>query len=522
MKSCSSIFNDVIGPVMTGPSSSHTAGCARIGRMTRLLYGRDISRAEIIFDEQGSYVSTYIGQGSNYGFAGGLMGFAPEDYRLKDAITLAHDEGREFVFKKADINAGHPNEARINILEENGELAMTVLTRSVGGGMFEIIEMDGFLVDIKGDRESVFIAADRSAAEEIASLFCHVPIKTETKDNTVLFTIDDVKKLSDTSIEEAEKNTGVRYVRRAEIILPAAVREKPNPPFINAGEAMCYAAEHNCSLWELAVHYETGVVDITPEGIFEKGYGILRAMRKSSAIYKPEEVPTTGFLGPQAYSMAEKMKKRKIADAGILNRGMLWAVAVMENNCIHNIVVAAPTAGSCGVIPAAIVAAGEDMGLSDEQIVKGLLVSGLVGAFIANQATFGAEVAACQAENGAASAMAAAGVAQLLEASVEEGFNAASIAMQNLLGLICDPVGGLTETPCISRNVAALSNAVMSANMALCGFDGFIPLDEVIQTMMTVGKMLPREFRCTCEGGLCSTPTAERIDAELKLKRETL
>ena len=151
------------------------------------------------------------------------------------------------------------------------------------------------------------------------------------------------------------------------------------------------------------------------------------------------------------------------------------------------------------------------MGCSDEEIIKGLLAAGLSGAFIANQATFGAEVAGCQAENGAASAMAAAGVVELLGGSVEQGFAAASLALQNMLGLICDPVGGLTEIPCISRNVAAMSNAVMAANMVMLGFDPVIPYDETIRTMYEVGRQLPSALRCTCEGGLCVTKTAKEI-----------
>ena len=149
-------------------------------------------------------------------------------------------------------------------------------------------------------------------------------------------------------------------------------------------------------------------------------------------------------------------------------------------------------------------------------MVKGLLASGLAGAFIANQASFGAEVAACQAENGSASAMAAAGIVQLLGGNVEQGFKAASLALQNMLGLVCDPVGGLTEIPCISRNIIAMSNAVQSANMVMLGFDPVIPLDETILSMYEVGQMLPAELRCTCKGGLCNTETAKCVVANLK------
>ncbi len=518
----SSIFNDVIGPVMTGPSSSHTAGCARIGRMTRLLYGGEIKKAEIIFDMNSSYISTYIGQGSNYGFVGGLLGFSPEDIRLKDAIRFAEDRDIEVTFSKADLRAGHPNEARINILNDKDEVEMTVLTRSTGGGMFEIIEMDGFPVRIKGEEKILFIAAEAGAVKEVEALLGSNSYEVEVKRERILYSVSNPMGFEGECIEKIKKVHGISFVRTAEVLLPVAVKKDAAPPFVNAGRALAYSVEKKSSLWELAIEYECSVGDITPEGVMEKMFGILDAMRRSAQVHYPDDVPKTGFLGPQAYAMQQKMKKRKLADAGLLNKSMLWAVAVMENNAAHNVVVAAPTAGSCGVIPASVVALGEEMGLCDDDIVKALLASGLVGAFIANQATFGAEVAACQAENGAASAMAAAGVVQLMGGTVEEGFAAASVALQNLLGLICDPVGGLTEIPCINRNVAAAANAVMSANMALCGYDAFIPLDETIQTMMEVGKMLPRELRCTCEGGLCACPTGKSVDEALKKQRQSL
>jgi L-serine dehydratase len=169
-------------------------------------------------------------------------------------------------------------------------------------------------------------------------------------------------------------------------------------------------------------------------------------------------------------------------------------------------------------LPGAVLAVGEEMGLPDSEIAKAMLASGLVGVFIANQATFGAEVAGCQAENGSGSAMAAAGIVELLGGSAEDGFKAASLAMQNLLGLVCDPIACLAEIPCVNRNTVAAYNAVASAHMVLCGFDPVIPLDETIMAMLSVGRMLPRELRCTGLGGLCLTDTAKRIEAELVRK----
>ncbi|HHW03739.1 MAG TPA: hypothetical protein GXX35_13200 [Thermoanaerobacterales bacterium] len=160
------------------------------------------------------------------------------------------------------------------------------------------------------------------------------------------------------------------------------------------------------------------------------------------------------------------------------------------------------------------------MGLGDDEKAKALLAAGGIGVLIAEQATFAAEVCGCQAECGAASAMAAAGVVQLAGGTAEQGVAAASIALQNLLYLICDPVAELVEVPCLGKNVMAAVNAVASANMALAGVYPVIPLDEVIQAMYQVGKMLPRDLRCTGLGGLAVTTTGQEIKRRLSSAKQ--
>lgn len=245
-------------------------------------------------------------------------------------------------------------------------------------------------------------------------------------------------------------------------------------------------------------------------------------MEASTIAPDPNFTPVYGFLPYSCRNMEQNVGRTRQIDAGLLTGAMQAAIAVMENSCAHHIVAAAPTAGSSGVIPAAVVYAGTQMGLPKEELDRALLTAGLVCVFIANQATFGAEVGGCQAENGSASAMAAAGVVQLLGGTAEQALAAASLALQNMLGLVCDPIAGLTEIPCISRNVAAMSNAVLSANMVLLGFDPVIPLDETICAMGRIGADMPAELRCTCRGGLCRTPTGCRLDAQVSAARPSL
>lgn len=533
-----SIFNDVLGPVMAGPSSSHSAGCARIGRMTRLLAGREIKKAVVVYDSQGSYPSTCVGQGSNFGFTGGLLGFANDDPRMKDSIEIAKEMGVDISFTEETLSARHPNEARIDVYDENGEVELSVLTLSVGGGMFQIVEMDGYPVYMDGSRAQLYVRCEAEVMESLEEKLkqraaCVTRIGTlveltqyrgaAERDRSVFLCAEQFKGEDlHAAAAELEKEPGVRYVRVAEVVLPIPMKPENDAAFSTAEEALRYMDLHAAMaeeektrekdspcMWELAVEYECSIGNVTPEEVWKQAAHTLQVMRNAAVPPNPETTQQFGFLPYRCADM--KKQEMKLVNTGYLHKAMFYALAVMENSCAHNIVTASPTAGSSGVVPAAVVAVGEEMGCSDEKIIKGLLAAGLSGAFIANQATFGAEVAGCQAENGAASAMAAAGVVELLGGSVEQGFAAASLALQNMLGLICDPVGGLTEIPCISRNVAAMSNAVMAANMVMLGFDPVIPYDETIRTMYEVGKQLPSALRCTCEGGLCVTKTAKEI-----------
>ena len=180
------------------------------------------------------------------------------------------------------------------------------------------------------------------------------------------------------------------------------------------------------------------------------------------------------------------------------------------------VIVAAPTAGSCGGLPGACLGAASSMGLSLDEMTQAMLAAGIVGIFIAAHATFAAEVGGCQAECGAGSGMAAAALITLAKGTVTQATNAASMALQNILGMVCDPVANRVEVPCLGKNVLAASNALACANMALADYDVVIPLDEVIDAMNLVGQSIPSELRCTALGGLSVTKTSKEIEKRLQ------
>ena len=199
------------------------------------------------------------------------------------------------------------------------------------------------------------------------------------------------------------------------------------------------------------------------------------------------------------------MESGRLLDAGVLNRIILYVTALMETKSAMGVIVAAPTAGACGALPGACIGAADAMGLGLDEMTRAMLAAGLIGVLIAARSTFAAEVCGCQAECGAGSGMAAAALVTLAGGTTGQAVAAASMALQNVLGLVCDPVANRVEVPCLGRNVMAASNALACANMALAGYDPVIPLDEVIEAMDRVGRSLPRELRCTALGGLSTT-----------------
>ena len=298
-------------------------------------------------------------------------------------------------------------------------------------------------------------------------------------------------------------------------MLPVLSRKDLSVPFITCAEMVAYNADKELDLWELALHYESVRGNLTHQQVLHKMEDLVRIIQGSIQQGIEGTEYADRILGPQSGAFKAEMEGGRLLDGGILNQMILYITALMEVKSAMGVIVAAPTAGACGGLPGACIGAASAMSLSADEMVRAMLAAGLIGVFVAARATFAAEVAGCQAECGAGSAMAAAALVTLAHGTTEQAVSAASMALQNVLGLICDPVANRVEVPCLGRNVMAAGNALVCANMALAGFDAVIPLDEVIETMLRVGKSLPSALRCTALGGLSITETSREIEKSL-------
>jgi len=303
----------------------------------------------------------------------------------------------------------------------------------------------------------------------------------------------------------------ILYIRQLDPVMPVVSVKDCCIPYNTASKMLSYWEKKGGEIWELAALYESRRGKLTQAKIFSKMRKIFNILKSSIETGLKGTSYEDRILGPQAWLVEKANREEKLIPGGVLNHIISFTMAMMEVKSSMGLIVAAPTAGSCGAVPGAIMGTAHYMNLDDDKIIKAMLTAGIIGVFISEQATFSAEVCGCQAECGAASAMAAAGLIQLMGGNVKQGIDAASIALQNMLGLICDPVANRVEVPCLGKNVMAATNALTSANMVIAGVDAVIPLDETIQAMYDVGIQLPSSLRCTARGGLSITNTARKI-----------
>lgn len=285
-------------------------------------------------------------------------------------------------------------------------------------------------------------------------------------------------------------------------------------------ELFAGAAAHRLDLAEFILRQQVLTTSLTYQQLKDQMEQNLIVMEEAIAKgLDPNVSSLTGLVQSQAQDILQKAKNNELLCGELMGKVIAYANGVSVLNAAMGRIVAAPTAGSCGILPAVLVAAAEKLEVDRSKTLDALIVAAAIGLVVSKRATLAGAAGGCQAECGVASAMAAGALVYMRDGSYQQIDSAISISLKNMLGLACDPVGGLVEIPCIKRNSTSAAHAVIAADMAFCGLESIIPADEVIDAMADVGRRMPIELKETARGGLAITPTGKRISARFSPKQ---
>lgn len=286
--------------------------------------------------------------------------------------------------------------------------------------------------------------------------------------------------------------------------------------FNNADELLEICKKNNKTISEVVIEKEMKHKDISYDQLMNKMNETVAVMKNSatSALDK-SIISISGLTGGDSKKVENYKNSGKSITGDFLISAMAKALSTSEVNASMGRIVAAPTAGAAGIVPAALLATKEKLDLSDKEVISALFTAAGIGEIVAKNATISGAEGGCQAECGVAAAMAAGAIVEMAGGSPEEVFHAASFSIVNIMGLVCDPIGGLVEYPCALRNASGVVNAMISADLALAGVKSLVPFDEVVDAMYRVGKMLPTALKETALGGVATTPTGQALKKKL-------
>jgi len=502
-----SIFNDVLGPIMRGPSSSHTAGAYRIGLLIRDLLGGDPTTVRVTFDPEGSMAPTWKPLGVDLAFTSGIMGWSMLDEGYFTSVDRAGEAGASVTFEIAPLKeTDHPNGMRIEAAAEGGR-QLLVVAEAVGGGGIRIVGLDGWPVDLNGT--SYVVLAEVEVGEEaVAAVLLPGADRIEHEDSVLLIT--DSAEMPDSDLISSLRGlTGVSAVWSAAPVF--FVRRGPTL-FESAEELVDLAEQRGLSLGGIALVYESELLGLTEREVEDEMLRRFEVMENSVAAGLDHEQSDMLLIQPSAADVLAAESRGGVAIGGIHTRAAARALAVMHHCNSRGVICAAPTGGSAGTLPGVILSLVEELDLDPHRTALALFAASAVGLIVARRATFSAEIAGCQVEIGVAGAMAAAAVVEAAGGSPRQAVDAAAISLQNTMGSPCDPVAGACEIPCHTRNAVAASSSFTCADLILGGYVNPIPLDESIDASYAVGRALPAELRCTAKGGCAVTPSALSLE----------
>ena len=512
-----SIFNDVIGPVMRGPSSSHTAASWRIATICLEMLQEPLKSAVIDFDKNGAWAPNYREQGTTLGIDGGLLGLEMTDNLMKKTEEVAAERGILINYKIDSFKTKHVNTVRLNLEGINGK-HVKALAASLGGGAFEIQELNGFEVSIRGDYYELMLFLEEGM-DPYESIKIALPdlkvINKSVYNGQVLINVKFSENLSKNTLTMLKEKFSVSEVVLLKPVLPIIAGNEKKVPFTTVDSLIKYSVEHHFDLGKLGLIYEQSQSGLPTNEVNAIMVSHVNIINKSIETGLQGTVYKDRILPQQSHLIDKGAKAGKILKNSIVNEIIKNVSAIMESKSAMEVVVANPTAGSCGAVGGVLKAVADELEASEEALIQAYFAAGLVGAYFANGPGFSAEEHGCQVECGASAGMAAAGIVQLFGGTAKQAIDAASMAIQNMIGLVCDPIADRVEASCLGKNVSAAVNALSSATMVASGYNALIPLDEVISTVSSVSSQMPTCVKCTGKGGLAITKTACAIKAKL-------
>jgi L-serine dehydratase len=518
MKKLPGIFNDVIGPVMRGPSSSHTAASWRIARIGLNILNQPLENALIEFDISGAWAPNFREQGTTMGIDGGLLGLEITDESMKVADSYAREKGITIEYKISSFPTNHANTVRLT-LTGISQKKVQLIAVSLGGGSFEIRSVEGFPIRLSGDLHGLMIFTKNKpdiSVEIKAIISSEVEFSSEQKEEVIKYEFKSSLPFSSELITQLKNHPEIDEIALIHPIMPIVGGRETEMPFTTVQSLIKYSQEKGLDLGDLGLIYEKHISGLSDEEVIAKMKEILQIIHKSIETGLKGTHYEDRILHQQSHLIEKAEKEGKIKNT-LVNRIIANVSALMESKSAMEVVVAVPTAGSCGTVGGSLLAFSEFYGSTEKELIKAYFAAGIVGAYFAQGPGFSAEEHGCQVECGASAGMAAAAMVQLMGGTAEQALGAASMAIQNMIGLICDPVADRVEAPCLGKNISAAVNAFSSAIMAVSGYDYVIPLNEVIQTVSRVSKTMPTCNKCTGKGGLAITETALKLKDQLKI-----
>ena len=517
-----SIF-EVIGPVMLGPSSSGTAGMARIGSTANKFLTAPLRAIHITVTPR--FETGYIACRSHFALIGGAIGLSESDPRLRRSLDIAREQGIELSYSLfSEPVPAHALTIRLLLTMTTGETA-SLTAVSVGGGSIEVLAVDDHPVTCAPTAHHVFLWSAAPLDSRLTDLLPGAVPQVHSSETGTLTCAPLDGPLPEDVLAALRALPGVDKAIYTPPFVPLGL--VPHKPlFTTCEELVALSEKTGKDIADLAVDYEV-IRSGRPGADIRAQMAEMLAVMKEAARRGLEEPvhPLCGFNkgdgGKRLYAAA---LAGKTMGGSTLSRAIARALATMEYSMSLGQVVAAPTGGSCGIVPGCLLTVQEDKGFSDEALVRALFVCAAMGVVMYYHGTsFSGSQGGCQGEVGVSSAMAAGGLTYLSGASSRTVVHGMALSLKNILGLICDPLKACDEVPCIKRNGVGVANAFSGADMAIAGIESFIPPDEVIGSLVDLQHKMPVEMRgsgCGARGtktGLASEQWAMEMSREILL-----